>query len=79
MIGVLGFMLILISVNPRNTMESIPHEASYDEMKIYSLSVHNYRPIFIEKRFDSKKVYKLRIQDVEKISKNFKDSHIWSS
>jgi len=37
------------------------------------------RPIFIEKRFDTKKVYKLRIQDVEKFSKSFKDSHKCSS
>lgn len=46
-ICILGLMLFLISVNPRNAMENEPNGDSYDGIKIVSLSVYEYRPIFI--------------------------------
>ena len=47
LICVLGVTLILISLNPRKAIENEPNGTSYDGIRINSLSVYDYRPIFI--------------------------------
>lgn len=47
LICMLGLTLILISVYPRKAIDSPSNEASYDGIRIDSLSVYDYRPIFI--------------------------------
>lgn len=54
-ISALGLVLNLLLVNSPKATEGNPNEARYDEVKINSLSVYDYRPIFIsslgEKRY----------------------------
>lgn len=64
-ISTLGLALILFLVNSQKATESSPNKASYNEVKIRSLSVYDYRPIFIsslgEKRYLIENVDEIKV------------------
>ena len=82
LICMLGLTLILISVNPRKVAENELAETSYDGVIMDSLSVYDYRPIFIsslgERRYlienvDEIKALIMMSERAEPTSLSFKD------